>query len=93
MRAFDVYVNGKQLCVAGIGKNGVLNAVLNHITGRGRDEIHLRVGGLDSTTEEHVNWTSFVQLAVGDEVLIKIIETDAVDKPQEREQKLFTRLL
>jgi len=45
-----------------------------------------------STTGEHVKWTGFVNLGVGDEVRIRVIETDAVDKPRVRESSLIARL-
>jgi len=30
MRAFEVYLNGERLCVAGFGDNGVLTAIEIH---------------------------------------------------------------
>jgi hypothetical protein len=52
MRAFEVHLNGKRLCVAGIDGDCVLNVILNHVAGRGRNELWLSVGGLISATEE-----------------------------------------
>ena len=73
--------NGKRLCVAGIDGDCVLNTIVDHIAGRGgRRELHLRVGGLISATEEHVIWRS-MRLKDGDEVTVKIVETDRVDRP------------
>src|SRR5580700_5668301 len=83
MRAFDVRLNGKRLCIAGVGDNGVLNTMVDHVAGFGRDEVSLRVGGLVSTTEEHVTWRR-LQLKVGDEVTVRIVEADSVDKPRSR---------
>jgi len=83
MRAFDVLLNGKRLCVAGVGDNGVLSTIVNHVAGFGRDEVSLRVGGLASATEEHVTWRALT-LRVGDEVTVRIIEADSVDKPRSR---------
>lgn len=45
MTALDVRVNGKRLCVAGIGDAGVMNAMIDHVIGNGRNEVLLRVGG------------------------------------------------
>jgi len=85
MRAFEVNLNGKRLCVAGFAGDGVLNTVVNHITGHGREpHLELRIGGLISATQEHVDW-HYSKLSVGDEVTLKIIETDAVDEPKNRE--------
>jgi hypothetical protein len=38
MRAFEVYLNKRRLCLAGIGDNGVMSAILN--TG---DEIRVKI--------------------------------------------------
>ena len=84
MRAFKVHLNGEQLCVAGFDGEGVLNTVVNHIAGHGKDTIlELRVGGLISATEEHVDWYC-AKLAVGDKVALTIIETDSADQPANR---------
>ena len=86
MRAFEVYVNGKRLCVAGIGDDGVLNTMVDHVVGNGRNELYLRVGGLISPTNEHVLWRS-QRLKIGDEVRVKIVETASVDRPKERHRR------
>lgn len=84
-RAFAVYVNGKRNCVAGIGDDGVLNAMVDHVVGNGRNELYLRVGGLIGPTGEHVVWRR-QRLKAGDEVRVKIVETTSVDRPKERRQ-------
>jgi hypothetical protein len=38
MRAFEVYLNRKRLCVAGIGDDGVLDTMVDHVVGKGRTE-------------------------------------------------------
>jgi len=86
MRAFDVYLNKKRLCVAGIGDAGVLTAVLDQVIGKGRNELLLRVAGLVSSTGEHLDWTD-VNLKVGDEVRVKIIKSASADKPRKRSRR------
>ena|SRR5215469_13019321 len=83
MRAFEVHRNGKRLCVAGIGGDCVLNTGVDHVVHGGRPELYLRVGGLISATEEHVIWRS-MRLKDGDEVTVKIIKTDRVDRPRRK---------
>jgi len=83
MRAFEVHLNGKRLCVAGLGGDGVLNTMVDHVAGHGRNELYLRVGGLISATEEHVRWRN-LRLRLGDKVALRIVETDFVDKPAKR---------
>src|SRR6266851_2825145 len=83
MRAFEVHLNGKQLFVAGVGGDGVLSAVVNHIAGHRRNELHLTVGGLIIATEEHVTWRN-LRLKLGDKVALRIVETDSIDQPAKR---------
>ena len=84
MRAFEVHLNGKRICVAGFDGYGVLNTMVDHVTAaNGRDDIRLRVGGLMKATEEHVTWTN-LRLKVGDEVALKVVETSSVDAPEHR---------
>ena len=92
MRAFRVYVNRTKLCIAGVGNDGVLVVTLNCVTGpdrgtgRERDDLWLDIGGLISTTDEHVRWRS-ARLKVGDEIRVRIIEADSVDRPRKRERR------
>jgi hypothetical protein len=84
MRAFKVEVNGKRICVAGMDANGVLSAITNFVGNRARgSSLDLSVGGLFTETGEHATWARRT-LKVGDKVVLKVIETDSVDKPRER---------
>jgi len=83
MKAFDVRLNGKKICVAGIGEDGVMNTMIDHVVGNGRDRLDHTVGGLLSPTDEHVTWKR-LPLKVGDKVEVRIIEAAAVDSPEER---------
>jgi hypothetical protein len=83
MRAFVVSVNGKQLCTAGIGAEGVLSS---HVTWSGREgssNFHMHVGGLETASNQHLNWPVTV-IGVGDEIVTRIIETQTVDDPLSR---------
>jgi hypothetical protein len=87
VRAFEVHLNGKKLCLAGIDK-GVL-AVTMHWMARPRRSSEVggfSVGGLIDATKEHVGWTSR-RLHIGDELRVKLVETDAVDKPRKLKNK------
>jgi hypothetical protein len=97
MIAFEIYVNGKRLCTAGIGEVGVLAANLLWVgsepqkgarnkTAKMDEYASIRVGGLFSKTEEHVKWARR-NLRRGDEVAIRIIETVHVDPPREIEKR------
>jgi hypothetical protein len=85
MRAFKVLLNGKKLCLAGIGDDGVLSAIVNWVGGgRGPADLFLLVGGLVSPAQEHVRWVRQKPLRVGDEIRVKIIDATLVDHPIER---------
>ena len=84
MRVFEVYLNGERLCAAGIDSDGSLNVMVDHVKGKGRDRMHLRVGGFVNATQEFLNWKR-AELRIGDELRIKITDSDVVDEPERRE--------
>jgi len=81
MKAFEVHLNNRRLCVGGIGEHGVLTAIVDYVVGSNRDEIALSVGGLVTPKEEHVRWVERQKLVLGDEILVKVVEIDTVDNP------------
>jgi len=103
MRAFEIYLNVKKLCLAGISDDGVLTAIVNWVTGRGRGDLFLEVGGLVSPVDGHVAWIKQKRIRVGDQVQIKVVQTSSVDKPikrhridraeQLRSEKRYVRML
>jgi hypothetical protein len=96
MRALEIHVNSKRLCTAGIGDDGVLTAIVRSVlrptpatsrrrTTPAKEDLGLDIGGFNSSTSEHVRWKS-PKLRTGDEIRIKIIETDQSDKPTSRDR-------
>ena len=79
MRAFKISLNGKNLCLAGVGARGVLTAIVDWVAQDRGEELSLQVGGL--ANEEHLEWTRQKRLRVGDEIRVKIVEAASVDKP------------
>jgi hypothetical protein len=86
MRAFQVELNGKRICTAGVGADGVLTAILDYVGGERGDRLSLSVGGLTSPAHEHVIWRQ-VGLKVGDLVAVKVVEAESIDKPRKRYRK------
>lgn len=78
-------MNGDRLCLAGVA-DGVLSVIINCVGDpeRGR-HFFLRVGGLDCASDEHVRWL-VPGIGVGAEVLVRVVEADAVDPPGERQR-------
>jgi hypothetical protein len=87
MKAFEVLLNGKKLCVGGIGEHGVLTAIVDYVVSSHRDETTLRVGGLVTPKDEHVEWVGRRKPAVGDEVRIKVVEVETVDDPNKHKAR------
>ena len=90
MIAFKVLINGKQQFVTGIEDWDSLHAVIMAIRGDKDDPDHtfdLKIGGLAQEVEpgklEHVRWPN-IDLCVGDEISITIVETNEIDKPIKR---------
>jgi hypothetical protein len=83
VKAFVIHRNGEQLCTAGIGTDGVLSAMVNWVSREGKSDFHMDVGGLDSATDEHVRW-DLPDIDIGDEITIRLVETDAIDQPAQR---------
>jgi len=94
MLCFDVMVNGKRLCRAGVKRAGVLSAIVSWVGGspnaatkRGRTrrgETELRVGGLyhvGRTRHVFPHWVSR-RLMPGDEVTVRIVKAKGFDRPQ-----------
>jgi len=84
MRAFDVFLNQKKLCRAGVADDGVLTAIVSWVTGKGREDLFLQVGGLVSPKDEHLRWVHQKPLRVGDQIQVRIVETKLADKPIKR---------
>jgi len=78
-------MNGRKLCTAGFSERDVvLTAIVDYVSRHGEDELALAVGGLISPKREHVRWVKRKKLRSGDEIQVKIIETESADSPQER---------
>jgi hypothetical protein len=95
MIAFEVSLNGKLVCTAGIGDFGVLTSILTWVRRRPaysrngdtvEEELTFEVSGRDSrepTASENLTWLSET-LDVGDNVSIRIVEVDTADPPLAR---------
>src|SRR6476660_915949 len=99
MKCFEVTINGERVCTAGVGDDGVLTSILSFVkssnasdeTGEPQnnnsENLDLRVGGLtnrESGVTEHLEWLH-QGLAVGDEIVIRIIEDSVCDEPKNKE--------
>ena len=88
MIAIELYVNDRKVSTAAV-EHGVMSAIVNWIKLREDDPTWnsgISLAGLNGKTAEHLKWYQ-QDLRVGDEVRIRLVETDAVDTPVERELK------
>jgi hypothetical protein len=92
MICFDIEINDKHFCRAGVGDDGVLTAAVSwgdapaEIRGHRKRErrVDLSIGGLRDKT--HVDWIrGFRKLSVGDSVTIHIVESKSFDAPSRTE--------
>lgn len=81
MLAFEISVNGTIVCVAGAGpKHRVISSIVSW-TRRDPDQISLHVGGVPQS-DQHLTWNT-PKISIGDEITIRIVETDTVDEPDD----------
>ena len=87
MTAYEVFLNDKRLCLAGIDGDCFLILSITHWKQNSdRDSVHLQVGGRKGLVNgEHVDWTT-TPLSKDDEVRVRIIESDSADQPKSRKR-------
>ena len=85
MIAFEILMNGKRLYTMGAGPVGVINAAakwMRLITDDGTLLEHaVFVGGTSDGTLENVQVWPVENLQVGDEITVRMIESDSCDPP------------
>lgn len=83
MKAFEIIINDNNICRAGLesGK-GVLTTHIISATGLDNqsDNISMSVSALNSASNESLKWVT-QELKVGDEILVRIIDTEEIDQP------------
>jgi hypothetical protein len=86
MIALELYVNDKKVATGAV-EHGVMSVIVNWVKLRqdgGSWHSSVNIAGLDNTTSEHLKWFG-QDLSVGDEIRIRLVETDQIDTPIERE--------
>jgi len=89
MICFEVHRNGARLCLAGLGEGGGLHAILGMVDRTREDgttyrDLTFDIGGLhepEPGVQDFVDWVKLRDLAVGDEITIRIVEADEADPP------------
>ena len=86
MLAFQILVNGNVVCTAGVGPDGRVFASALSWTHRQPEQVSFTVGGVPET-DQHLDWNA-PEISVGDEITIRIIETDEIDAPDSARPKI-----
>jgi hypothetical protein len=100
MICFEVKINDKYVCTAGVGESGVLSAIVTWVKNSKadpvsddmvyRESLDIHIGGLaqlDADTSQHVDWLNQA-LSAGDKITIRVIESTTCDEPT-REKPRF----
>lgn len=87
MISFEIHLNGEKKCIAGFSGDGVLTVFLTcsrtsyYPKGVIHEETRLDVTGLDSEHNKHVKWLQQRELRAGDEVVLRIVDSQNIDAP------------
>lgn len=90
MIAFEIFLNGQKLTLAGADDMCVLGCGLSCLLKN--NVFYLKMGGLTSPEEgkaqEFVDWFELKELNLNDEIRIKILDIDKADSPVKRRKKI-----
>ena len=97
MICFQVEINGKKFCTAGVGEFGVMTTVLSLVRNRQQTrsaaedtpQTQLKISGttsLSDSVDENVDWASS-SLYVGDEIRITIADGLQPDDPVQKTRR------
>lgn len=85
MICFDVFLNGKKLCRAGLREALVLTCIVDWVKlPSDGEEMSLHVGGLYETPgggNALPNWIKRLPLSQNDEITIRIVDSEISDEP------------
>ena len=89
MLAYQISVNGKHVTTAGVDQ-GLVSAIANWASAPkeipGDWHAGFSLAALDSASSEYLKWFR-CDVQVGDEIRIKLVETERVDEPTQREPR------
>ena len=86
MIALEISVNGSVCCVVGTAPNHRVVSSMVSWTHRDPDQFCLQVVGAPQA-DQHLTW-DMPEVSLGDEITIRIVETDRVDEPDDVRPKL-----
>ncbi len=96
MLAFEVFVNGRKITLAGADDLGVLSTIVNAVGKLGQKSsgtetrpkgynLRLSVGGLtgrkNNVPNDYLRWAEMEKLKIGDEILVRVCRVNLADPP------------
>jgi len=78
MKAFEVFVNGKKRCVAGVADDESLSVIASIAP----DGPFFTVSGCTGPNADHAKWVELERIDVGDEVRIRLVDVGHGDEPR-----------
>jgi hypothetical protein len=92
MILLEVLRNGKLITRAGRADLGVLHAIVGGDAGgneskRPGHDLNVHVGGMTSKRsglDEHLTWVGHMELTIGDEITVRIVESAEADAPRKQ---------
>jgi len=79
MQVLDVFLNGHKLCSAGVVLNDALSAIVSSVPRA--EGCSCFVGASIGIAGDFAKWVDHKPLNIGDEITIKIRESDSADEP------------
>ena len=84
MRVFDVYLNGEKLCTAGTEEECALTSIIAYVRNAKSEDCFMSVGASVGAAGDSASWVNQHQLSAGDEITVRIRESDQADQPLRR---------
>ncbi len=84
MRVFDVYLNGEKLCTAGTEEECALTSVLAYVRSPNAQDCWMSVTASVGLAGDFATWVKQRQVSVGDEITVRIRESEEADQPERR---------
>ena len=85
MICFDLFVNGEKLCTAGHEDIAVLTCMMVYVRPHEPvDSLYTSLGGLCLDASQgsiHSDWINRLPLKVGDEITVRIVDSETADRP------------
>jgi hypothetical protein len=81
MRVLEISVNGQMVCKAGTADDCAISAIVSYIKNGSQDDCWCDVSASVGESGDFARWLRQRQLSTGDEVTIRVIDSEVADDP------------